>query len=487
MLRETLNHLIWLASAWLRRFYDEATERPFGLFYDPVGQGERVRLVRWWRFFLRLAAMTCLVSAAAFGSVGNPRPLKRTIDPVVVLGQSTPTLSGKKIAQLGLFAVGPGGLVPIPFQIDERRDGDYVYTAGSVASVDTDRGALDADDEIAFIAGDAGPRLEPFALPTGAQAGVEIAVTDPIDGGTSYVYLLAYPTAAPRSRTDYVRYHVRENIIETSDYLIGYDPEAPISIGRLQVRKPGGQLGWSVADRQKIRIEADLFWNVAHISRHEGDFQCRVAGYIDGPVRVIRQTKNWQLLFWNIPTPSVRLTSTYWKTGMVFPMTVNLPFDVTRFFRRVQMRIYVDGPTNVPGRRYYNDHNRGGVDVDGRMSPAEQQMDHRPFHWQVVAGTLPQHSEGWFSRQTYDRQAVPIDLPLYYVDDVNFENGPERYRGCFGCAGFEFDGLSQLQSGKFNLTVQMYPMQSYRPGDETTFLNITDRPLKTYATALPVQ
>ena len=464
---------------------DEATERPFGLFYDPLGRGEQARGTRWWRYLLQLVAVTFLVSAAAFGSVGSPKPLKRTLDPVVVLGRSVPTLGGQGLTHLGLFAVEGDYLAPIPFQIDQRRNGDYLYAHGQIASPEAGHGALNAEDEIAFICSDAGPRLSPFELPEGAQAGVEIQVSDPVDSGAGYVYLLAFAGDAPRSDVRYVTYHDREDYIETTDYALGYLPEAPISIGRQMVRKPSGEYTQEITDRQKIRIEGDLFWNLAHLSRNENDFHSQVLGYIVGPVRVIRHTKNWQILFWNIPTPSVHLTSIYWKTGMFFPMKVNLPFDVTSFFRRVQMNIYVDSNPHVLGRRFYNDRNPNGVDIDGHMSQAEIDLDRGPFKWNIVAGTTAQNPEGWFSRHIYDPSQVPVDISLHYVDDMSRPDPPERYPGCFGCLGYEFRGLDRLRTGSFTVAIQMFPMLSYHRGDEQTFLNVYDHPLQTHVQTIP--
>ena len=426
---------------------------------------------------MQLLAVIFLASAAAFGSGAGVNSLKRTVDPVVVLGNQVPALCGHKIAQLGLFTLENEYLVPIPFQIDERRQGEYVYTSGSIASTDVDQGALDEDDEIAFICHDAGPRLSVVALPEEAVAGVELELVDPADGGKAYVYLLAFDGAAPRSDEDYVKYHVAENEIESTEYTVGYLSDAPISIGTQLIKPEAGGSGVNVADRQKIRIEGHTLWNLIHLDRSENDFRSQILGYIDGPVRVIRNTKNWQVIFWEIPTPSVELTSVYWQTSMLFPITLKLPFDITKIFRDVRMRIYIDTPPDVPGRRFYNDRNPQGVLIDGQMSQAEQQLDHRPFHWQVVAGSTPQHPEGWFSRHIYDQEAIPVNLPLYYLDDANQADPPERYPGCFGCLGYEFEDLEQLGAGSFDLTVQMFPLSSYQPGDEKKYLRVQDQPL----------
>ncbi len=463
----------------------DSTERPFSLFLDPLGAGERLWIIRWWRFFLRLAAVVCLVSAAAFAANASMKTLTRTTDPVTVPGHKLRLLQGKKINRLGLFVFDGQALRPIPFQIDERRDGQYVYAHGEIASTDVDEGALDADDELAFICADAGPRLQPFLLPPGVEAGLELDVVDPRDGGRAYVYLLAFAGPAPRSNVDYVWYHEQANEIETTDYLIGYHADAPISAAKLYVKPAIGGTNVSVADRQKVRIEGDLFWNLMHLERNENDFRAEVLGYIDGPVRIIRRTKNWNRLVWKIPTPSVELTSVYWKTGMEFPLTIDLPFKISTFFRSAAMRIYIDTPPQVTGRRYYNDHNPQGVDIDGMMSEAELKLDPAPFDWQVVAGSRPEHPEGWFSRNMYDKDKIPASMVLYYHDDVGRLDPPERYPGCYGCLGFEFVDLDKLPAGKFSILIQMYPVVNYHPGDERRLLQIADAPLQVNSRVIP--
>ena len=53
-----------------------------------------------------------------------------------------------------------------------------------------------------------------------------------------------------------------------------------------------------------------------------------VVAWIDGPIRVVRRTKNRQTLFWKIPTPSATLDNIYYANAFEFPTRVDLPFDV---------------------------------------------------------------------------------------------------------------------------------------------------------------
>jgi len=445
-------------------------------------------LSRWCGGWLPAVVLVFLLVSA--GSLGADRPqaktLKRQIDPVVVSGAAVETLQGRPLRNVGLFACrASADCRPIPFQIDEKRNGQYVFHSGAEAGEDDDRGRLDADDEIAFLAGDAGAPAGPGGLSKQAVGGVEIILTDPVDGGRGFVYLLEFPGEAPRSAIDYVRYDVANNQIETTDYRVSYDSAAPISIGWLSVKQEAGGSDQSVADRQKIRIEALAKGDLLRFHRNEEHFRAEVTAYTDGAVRVLRRSRTWLLLLWRIPSPSIEITSTYWKTGMIFPMRVRIPFRISRIFHRVQMRVYVDTPPQVPGRRFYNAHNREGVAIDGKMSQAEYDLDLRPAEWQVVAGSRPEHREGWFSRQRHQADQSGIAMPLYYLDDAALADGPEHYPGCFGCLGFELAGLEEMAAGDTEVEVQMFPLTEYHPGDEQRFLDILDRPLQVQIIVLP--
>src|SRR5205823_5847017 len=131
----------------------------------------------------------------AFGSCASPSvPLNRPADPVVLTGADVPSLAGIPPNALIAFRYA-GGWQQIPVQVDERAVLDYglVYHNGASgitalnytdpntwAGPDLDP-TLDANDEIAFMANDAGGLAPGAAEPPGvvSGSGVELTISDP--------------------------------------------------------------------------------------------------------------------------------------------------------------------------------------------------------------------------------------------------------------------------------------------------------------------
>ncbi len=302
----------------------------------------------------------------AYAGADRARTLTRTVDPIVLIGEQTRQVNGHPVDAYGLFAYKQGKWNMIPFQIDEKtKEGEFAFEVWLNGKEKHDDQLLDANDEIIFMAADLGDRPEDRYWPDLAVGCVEIVATDPDDGGSAYAYLFAFDGEAPKSPVDYVDFHLDKGEIETVDYVVGDDPKAPLSIGKVKIKPEFGGKGQDVADRLKIRVDATSALNLFELHRTEEDFKVEVVGYTDGPVRVIRHTRAWQVLFWNIPSPSSYQTSVYYRNQMQFPITVDVPFDVSMFFRDVTLRVSVDTPPDVPGRRYYNNHNPKGVAIDG--------------------------------------------------------------------------------------------------------------------------
>ncbi|MBN1345806.1 MAG: hypothetical protein JXQ73_24155 [Phycisphaerae bacterium] len=150
--------------------------------------------------------------------------LERDRDPVVLLGSSLPWLTGVGVGNIVAFRY-DGGWQQIPVQIDERKVVDYSqvnldpncagHTTTAYVDPNTYTGAdtdptFDADDELVFMAKDAGDEAGPGAgEPAGviAGTGLLLTITDPLDSATGYVYLYRTDgTLNPDAGQDYVSY-----------------------------------------------------------------------------------------------------------------------------------------------------------------------------------------------------------------------------------------------------------------------------------------
>ena len=182
----------------------------------------------WWT-----TVAVALVSAPLVACEPDPvrSTLDRPVDPVVLTGAQAPALVGAPPGRVVAFRASSQGWSALPVQVDERRDttiaavynlppNQFGGTSTNVnvkvyADPNTFTGAdpdaaVDADDEIAFMARDAGGPAGELAAPAGtvAASGVEVAIHDPAAPGTAgYVYLFrsdgSLDPSAGRSYVDY--------------------------------------------------------------------------------------------------------------------------------------------------------------------------------------------------------------------------------------------------------------------------------------------
>ncbi len=159
------------------------------------------------------------VALAAGGST-----LTRPEDPVVLTGADVPSLNGIAPGDLVAFRY-DGGWVQIPVQVDERDVKNFRSIYNNLAGSDitalqyTDAGTftgpdsdptLDGNDEIAFMAKDAGGVPPSFSEPAHVlfDSGVKLTLTDPLAAGqTGYVYLFRQDgSLSPGAGQSYVSY-----------------------------------------------------------------------------------------------------------------------------------------------------------------------------------------------------------------------------------------------------------------------------------------
>jgi len=162
--------------------------------------------MRWCRgAFAALVASSLLVAITGSTDPVGAAPVNRPADPIVLTGANLPALTTAKPVQLVGFAATATGWRQIPIQIDERAVLNFGrvyngaannvnvlgYTSTKTWAGKDPTNTFDTNDELAFMARDAGPLATSATRPAGTAAGgVRVKITDPlVPGSESYVYL----------------------------------------------------------------------------------------------------------------------------------------------------------------------------------------------------------------------------------------------------------------------------------------------------------
>ena len=394
-----------------------------------------------------LILLAALTGAVATGQAAASGLEDRERDAVVLTGDSIPGLAGIAPDSLVAFRHAGSGWRQIPVQVDERHDLNLrtLYTSSPPGGQDavwtnaySDPGTLsgadpnpmiDADDEIALMAVDAGPKAPASygSVPDGMESdrATEVRVGDPL-GGAGFVYL--FEAKDPGDQTagqDYVDYDF--NLL-AGDYLSNYDfangpnPEASsvetdyYSTGHsdrwiddeLRLRT-AGSTGVDIIDREKAQFGPGICGRSTDtFSNGEGSF---IANR-DGPVRAIRSYIGAN------SGPYTQRESVFYERH-----------QETRTFLRVHsvrgIMQFTDYSPEATGMTYRNASNPGGVTIDGQPDspvpglPAGT-LDGRPF-WEQVSG--PQGSLDVITRLETDIEGLGVTS--YYLDDATPEAAGE--------------------------------------------------------------
>jgi hypothetical protein len=387
----------------------------------------------------------CLLLASA---ASHASTLDRDRDPVVLTGAELPSLLGLPPSTVVAFRY-QGGWVQIPVQIDERDIATFnqVYGGGyPQGDIDvetyTDPGTyvgadsnplFDADDELVFMAKDAGAAAPGGAsLPAGVVggSGVQLAISDSLDGGSGFAYLFqSAGSLVPDAGADYVTYTFDLDAgVYPDDYDLanGPNPETSSAVTSLYeteftdrwIRpvtkvKAGTATGADILDRHKnLFAPGNCMRSEDTFSAGEGAFFAN----IDGPVRGIRSYMGAN------SGPLTQRRHVFYEGRQ----------DISTFLRvhaiAAMLDVYDYSPA-ASGMTYRNSLNTGGVTIDGIPDTVTAGVP----EWEMVTGD----QGALIIVGTLDTDIVPLPtVTSYYDDDID-----PTYRQCTG------DGFEYGQSG----------------------------------------
>jgi hypothetical protein len=319
--------------------------------------------------------------AMAAGRGAGANPLGRDDEAVVLDASEIPSLQGIPPARLVAFRY-DAGWTAIPVQVDERAVVDFgtIYNSTSTAAsilAYTDPGTftgadpdvtLDPDDEIALRAADAGARAPAVAPPAGTLPGygVELAVTNPLNGAIAWIYLyesdVTLDPSAGVPPIGYVFDLISGDYKTTYDTSNGPNPEnSTVTTGAYAVHfsdrwirdatamTAGGATGVDVLDRHKV------LFGPGDCQRSEKTFSAGEGAFIvnrSGPVRALRGYVGA-----NSGVTTYRVHAFYAAEEEIFTALRVHPIP--------GVMDYFDYAPAAAGMIYRNDLNPAGVTIDG--------------------------------------------------------------------------------------------------------------------------
>ncbi len=296
---------------------------------------------------LTLLALLPLVCLA-----GEPRSLTRSIDAIEISGSEVPVMTGTDISSLRVFASRNGRLTPIPFQIDQKNaENDWVWSVVPESSEVNDwfgdeefsqvyiqedltrddqdphgRNVFDANDVVVFIVKDAGDQDRDSVMRLGADRLVELEISDPVvDQGKGWVYLAWFESDAPAlSDIRYVRYEPDKSRVSGPEHEFLHSPNHVMvlddfRLGGVSVLTGNRILGEVAAGIGPITLDTNF---------SEKTIQGHNAGYINGPVRIVKRNVGHIRLGLGITSPAVNCDHFHYPWHAEIPVLISKRFPV---------------------------------------------------------------------------------------------------------------------------------------------------------------
>ncbi|MBN1653341.1 MAG: hypothetical protein JXA30_06145 [Deltaproteobacteria bacterium] len=377
--------------------------------------------------------------AGAGGSAGagaqGSSTLEREFDPVVLGGESLTLLVGREPSNVVAFRY-DDDWAQIPVQVDERDMVDYykIYNNTSVAPgafvnlVYVDPGTLtgpdsdpkiDEDDEIVFMAHDAGLRPGTFSNPSGvvADSAVQVRISEPEDDTKEgYVYLFesdgSLKADAGRPYGTYTFKLQAGTYPANYSFIMGPNPEDTTFKSAIYERHYSDRF---LTDVIKIFTDGATGVDILDVldsalpdgcMRHVGSYNAGEGAIITnkgGAVRTIRGFMGAN------SGPLTEKTNIFYEAreDQIITLRVHmLPWAPVET---------LDYSPEAIGMKYYNVNNTTGVVIDGQPDNVEPATGENPLRWEMVSG--PQGS--LVSVHEVDTDITGLTFTSFYQDSTS--------------------------------------------------------------------
>lgn len=336
---------------------------------------------RW----LIVAGVVACALATDGATADGLRTLRRLHDPVVVRTDRLAELPTRETRNVVLYRVDDGIPVAIPFQFDARdRAGELVVDGPPDFR-------FDDDDELVFMAADAGDRATTPPCPDRCDAVVEIEVVDPRpgDGRRAWAYLVHFREAPPRTAFEpYVTFDPATQTARSAYYQVEYAKGRNFFTG-VRLGAAHRPLGPNLVRQTRMRGSPTfslLLWDVT-LDFTEQNSLVAVDGVRVGPVRAVRRARlsiDLGSLFSELPGGTAY--TYHYRTAYLTPSRIGFSWTILKALRDFQFENLLEFvPTTMP-LTYFDPAHAGGIALD-RLGASEVRTTEDRDWWAHTSGT----------------------------------------------------------------------------------------------------
>ncbi len=417
--------------------------------------------------FLLPTILFSFLLLATFNLAAQIRDLERPFEPVVITGEQISEYSGVSVDAIFVAAYNSasGAWQIIPFQIDERD------TSGSLLVPDVNAG-LDADDEIVFMAKDAGDRAPKSWLDNSESENfqrIEIAVIDAADmDKTAWIYVYHIPENQPDlNPTDYVTY-LPNTTEPAADSIAGKTYKIANALNGLPnflaIPPEAGGAGLDILEKQEVSIGSSIGFSLNETNNFISDS----VSIKDGNIRVIRELFIDIVLLGTPLFPDLTLPVIYYGYSLDIRAYFIIPEELPLNIRITEIRQSFNLNANAAGMKLYSANN-SGIPIDGSPENIDDRAVLFPdgVNRLLFTGTM-----GNFVN-VFTVPALGISRKLYYQDNAS--------SGSYGNAGFVLTGSDIEGPTPLGLSI-LFP-GAVTPGEESNFTKTGNNGLVTEISA----
>ena len=406
------------------------------------------------------------------------------IDPVVIRGDNLGPLMGKAPDSIRVFAW-DGAWRPVTMQIDERfevsayrreiirRETILTYAFDEVPKGKPRRDpdpSFDFNDELVFMAREAGAKAAEGMGPAGSETCQEIELSVTGETAPRYAYACVMKGPAAAGATSYMNVENADRI-EGQTYVMGFPAGNAMSFNSLQFKGPGG-LSENVVDRLKVSFDVRVLFNLANYTLTGKDYQHYLRGVRRGPVRVVKEFESVLETFAGLQVRTYNWVYFY-PYHVEFAVKEAAPLNWYTL-NKSDMIMALDLNHEARGFRFYSDRNPRGEIVDGFMSPSEINMNYGPAQWAGVSG-----KPGTIIMTMGLGPVTKLNRDLYYVDHDDRSDPLESEPGMTGKFGFMLRDIQKAgwQQWPVRLGILATP-EAYMPGIANGLVSMYNTPIK---------